>query len=156
MRDVAIAFPQDWPVDEPLRVRVSGGNGFWRVDSLAVSALLEARPPLRRVLPRSAIGIDGGDQTAVLAAADGRYNTLSRDGDWLEARFDLPPVPPGARRAVFLFTNGYYNPHPPSRPDRSLRTLKRIRDEEGALVRYGHEYYSTFASRAANAGHGGR
>ncbi len=141
MRDVAVSFPEDWPAQETVQVRVSGGTGFWRVDSFALSTLLDEQPRVERVTPQQAVAMDGTDQLAILAAVDGRYNELANYGDWLEARFILPSLPEGAARSVFLATNGYYNSHPPVHPDRSLMTLKRIRDEEGGLVSYGLSFY---------------
>lgn len=141
MRDVAIPFPKDWPEDMPVKVRLSGGTGFWRVDAIALSTLIDERPRVRCLVPERAIGMDGSDQLAILAAADHRYNELAEYGDWLETSFSLPAVPPGVTRSVFLNTNGYYNPHTPARPEPSLRKLKQIRDEEGALALYGVDFF---------------
>lgn len=149
MRDVAILFPKDWPVNLPVEVRLSGGTGFWRVDAVALSTLRDEWPRVRLLAPERAIGMDGSDQLAILATADHRYNELAEYGDWLETSFSLPAVPPGVTRSVFLATNGYYNPHPPVRPEPSLRKLKRIRDEEGALARYSVDFFRDVGSRSA-------
>jgi hypothetical protein len=141
MRDVAIPFPEDWPEDMPVKVRLSGGTGFWRVDAIALSSLMNERPQVRLLAPEHAVGMDGSDQLAILAAADHRYHELAEYGDWLETSFSLPAVPPGLNRSVFLDVNGYYNPHPPARPEPALRKLRQIRDEEGALAHYGVDFF---------------
>jgi hypothetical protein len=146
MREVALPLPEDWPAQKTLRVRVSGGTGFWRVDSVGISPLIDERPQLRTLDPLIALGMDGTDLSAILASADGRYNTLSEWGDWMEARFSLPAARTGTIRSVFLSTNGYYNPHPPARPQRSLRTLQHIGEDDAGLARFSTSFYREFTS----------
>jgi hypothetical protein len=89
----------------------------------------------------SARGQDGQDQLAVLAAADGKFHVMSQPDEQVEARFVFPALPGDRARTVFMRIQGYYNPHAPALPRKSLLTLNRMLHEEGAFVRFGLDLY---------------
>jgi hypothetical protein len=132
MRQVAIPVTGDGGF---LRVRLSGGLGFWRIDHLALSAQAPARHEVTVVRPRAARGAGGADQLGAVAASDGHYDALENLGDTLDLGFDLPPRLAGTRRFAFLFTNGYYNVHPPLQSQWLPGTLRAVRDKPGSLAR---------------------
>jgi len=140
-RRIALPFPADWQEAGPIQVRLSGGTGFWWVDALALSALAPDQPAGQRVAILSAKGQDGSDQRPLLEAADGRYQILSQPGEEVDLRFKLPPLPEAQERTVFLRIQGYYNPHAPAMPRKSLLTLFRMQSQEGAFARFGLDYY---------------
>jgi len=140
VRHVGVVLPQV-RAGEPVRVRLVAGTGFWRVGTLGLSALRDGAPPLARVAPSRAVQPDGTDGRAQLAETDGVYQVLARRGDRLALEFDLPPVPAGRAHTAFLFVNGYYSVHPPPQASRSVGTLLRLRDEPGAMARFGVDLY---------------
>jgi len=135
-----------------LRVRLSGGLGFWRFDQLALSGERPARHAVSVLRPRSARGATSADQRAALAAADGVYDALENLGENLDMEFDLPPRSPGTRRFAFLSTNGYYNVHPPLQPQWLPGTLRAVRDRPGSLARLALELARAYAAPVPAAG----
>ena len=155
-RRVAVPLPWSDP-GEPLRVRLTGGLGFWRFDQVSLSLLRAEVPPSVRLAPVSARQGDGTDVRALLAAADGRYQVLARAGERVDLAFDLPSPAPGAVREAFLFTSGYYNVHRPPQSERSLGTLYTMRDEPGSLSRFSLDLYRKYRALAlAGPGEGAR
>ena len=143
MRHVAVPLPAG---AGDLRVRLSGGLGFWRFDRVALSAALPARHGVVTLAPRAAHGATSPDQRTVLAAADGVYDALENLVDTLEMHFDLPPRPPGTRRFAFLSTNGYYNVHLPLQRQWLPGTLRAVRDRPGSLARLALELARAYAA----------
>ncbi len=146
-RRVAVPLPRSAP-GEPLRVRLTGGLGFWRFDQVSLSLLRSEEPPLVRLAPASASQGDGTDVRALLAATDGRYQVLRQQGERVDLAFDLPPPPAGAVREAFLFTSGYYNIDRPPQSERSLATLYTLRDEPGSLSRFSLDLYRKYRALA--------
>jgi hypothetical protein len=143
MRQVAVPLSGD---GGPLRVRLSGGLGFWRLDRVALSVELPARHTVTILKPRAARGASSPDQRGVLTAADGVYDALENLGDTLDMDFDLPPRPPGTRRFAFLSTNGYYNVHLPLQRQWLPGTLRAVRDRPGSLARLALELARAYAA----------
>lgn len=48
---------------------------------------------------------------------------------------------------MFLRIHGYYNPHAPDLPRKSLLTLNRMLHQEGAFVRFGLDLYRDHLAR---------
>ena len=140
-RRIALPFPEDWSSTGPIQVRISGGTGFWWVDALALSSRSADQPAPLRVPLKAARGPNGEDHRAVLEAADRKFHVMSQPGDEVDTRFALPPIPEGSVRTVFMRIHGYYNPHAPALPRKSLLTLNRMLNEEGAFVRFGLDFY---------------
>lgn len=140
-RRVALPFPEDWNESGPIQVRLTGGTGFWQVDAIALSRFAPRQPQPLPVPSASARDQQGMDQRTALAAVDGRFQVMSQPGEAVVARFTLPPLAEGLTRTVFLRLHGYYNPHAPDLPRKSLRTLQRMLHREGAFVRFGLDIY---------------
>jgi len=149
MRTLAVLLP---PFEDgtPPRLRVSGGVGFWTIDRMGLSTLVEDAPALQRLAPTSAQ--DGaGDARAALAATDGRYHVLPDAGAVLPLTFTLPPLATGAVRDAFLDTSGYYLLHTPPQATPSVVTLGRLWNEEGALGRFSLDLYRGYRTALAAA-----
>lgn len=140
LRHVAVTLPRP-PAGEALRVRLVAGTGFWRIGALGVSTLRDPAPSATRVAPTRAAQPDGSDARALLAAVDGAYQHLPRRGDRLELTFEAPAASAGRSRTAFLFANGYYTVHAQPQAERSSGTLLRLRDEPGAMARFGLDLY---------------
>jgi hypothetical protein len=138
LRRVAVPLPPEAAAaGRPVRVRVVGGVGFWRVDAAALSRELPLGAPLRRIAPELARDPAGRDFREALRATDGQSHVLGDRGDSLELAFALPPLAAGKQRAAFVLTHGYYNVHAPPQGDWSPLVLREIRDEPGALAAFG-------------------
>ncbi len=144
-----VAIPVPAPSGEDVRVRLTGGVGFWRVDALALSALADDRPPAIRLAPASASGTGAVQARDLLAAEDGRYHVLAVRGESMALSFDTPPPPAGTLRDAFLLTSGYYLVHRPPRAERSLATLRTLRDEPGSLSRFSLDLYREYLKALA-------
>jgi hypothetical protein len=146
LREIAVPLPSAAVSPEGLvRVRMRGGLGFWRIDRLALSAEHDALPTVHEIQPHAAVGRNGQDQREAILATDGRYNVLVEWGETLDLRFELPALAPGFTRSAFLFTNGYYNVHPPIQSRWQPGVLRKIRDEPGALARFGRDLARHYA-----------
>lgn len=152
LREIAIPLPLDRTREpDPLTVRVRGGLGFWRIDRLALSVLDDGVPAVQRVQASRAHATAGRDELAAISATDGHYDALSEMSESLEMAFSLPPRVDGLSRTAFLFTSGYYNVHTPVQARFRPGTLKTIRDEAGALSRFGRDLAREYVSRQAAA-----
>lgn len=156
LREVAIPLPVTRTAGDTVVVRVRGGLGFWRIDQMALSIQSDAAPVAQHVPAHAAIGTGGRDELSTIAATDGRSNTLTDMNERLDIEFQLPPLAAGQTRSAFLFSNGYYNVHRPLQAQWLPLTLKTIRDEPGALSRFGRdlarEYAKAMAATPARAG----
>jgi hypothetical protein len=149
LRRFAVPLP---PADGgPLRVRMTGGVGFWRFDHVALAPVDGPPPSAVAVAPRRAMAWDGADVRAALAASDGVYQVLAEKGQEVELRFELPEAAPGTARTAFLHTSGYYRVHPPPQPHRSNGTLLVLAREPGALSRFSLDLYRAYSRELAQA-----
>jgi hypothetical protein len=149
LRQVAVPLPA---TSGRVRVRLSGGLGFWRFDRLALSAARTDAVSMTALAPRAARGVGGRDQRAALSARDGVYDALEQLEDALDLEFDLPPPAPGRRRVAFLSSNGYYNVHPPLQPQWLPGTLRAVRDQRGAMARLTLDLARAYSEPAPAAG----
>jgi hypothetical protein len=148
LRRVAVPLPREAARDgRPIRVRVSGGLGFWRIDEGSLSSQMPLDVEVRRIAPVWARDPAGRDWRATLRATDGDSHVLGDRGDRLDLSFDLPPVPNGRHRTAFLFTHGYYNVHRPPQGDFSPLVLRTIRDQSGALAAFGLQLFRGYERR---------
>jgi hypothetical protein len=147
MRRVAVPLPTVDP-QEPVRVRLTGGLGFWRFDEIALSELRTAEPRMVRVAPDTAREDDGTDVRSLLAASDGRYQVLARPGEKVDLTFQFPDPAPGLIRDAFLFTNGYYLVQRSPDSAKSITTLRTLRDEPQSLSRFSVDLYRKYRELA--------
>lgn len=140
LRSLAVPLPRG-PSNEPVRVRLSAGTGFWRIGSLSLSSMRDATPTVARLTPTRAEQPDGSDARGLLSSTDGRYQDLARRGDRLLLDFEPPPASADSVRSTFLFANGYYTVQTPPQSERSTGTLLRLRDEPGAMARFSLDLY---------------
>jgi hypothetical protein len=147
LRRVAVPLP---PVDprEPVRVRLTGGLGFWRFDEIALSELRTADPPVVRLAPDKARQDDGTDVRSLLAATDGRYQVLPQPGDRVDLHFQFPEPVPGLVRDAFLLTSGYYLVHPSPDSDKSIATLRTLGEQPNGLSRFSLDLYRKYRELA--------
>jgi hypothetical protein len=148
LREIAVPLPVDASAGGRLEVRIRGGLGFWRIDKLALSDRSSVGGEIVRVVPRAATN-GGVDELHAVLQPDGRYNDLSEMNESLELDFDLPAPVSGLSRTAFLHTNGYYNVHQPVQSQWSPGNLVAIRDEAGALSRFGRDLAREYADRLA-------
>lgn len=153
LRHVAVPLPADcWPADDAtIRIRVSGGSGFWMIDQVALSTVSPGSATVHHLAPVGVTGADGSDQAPLVAAVDGRYQVLSDTGDRFDLAFDVPAAAPGVERTAFFHSNGYYVAHEPIQNSRSVATLKTILDEKGALARFSLDLYRKYCDIAARS-----
>jgi len=131
-----------------LRVRLSGGVGFWVADRIAIVPVEATRPRVQRLAPLRAVQSGGTDVRWRLAATDGAYQVLADRGERVDLAFDLPPPAPGLERDAFLHTSGYYRVHQPPQSELSAGTLYRLRDEPGSLSRFSIELFRRYEEAA--------
>lgn len=144
-RSVAVPLPEAAAargVDE-IELRVTGGSGFWRIDSMELSTVLDEPIDVKRTPAVSALDRLGVDSKDALARVDGDYQVLDGAGDWLRVEFDAAPASIGRERTLFLFTNGYYNLHPPQQGEAASSEVVTIMNVEGSLARFGMDLYRT-------------
>ena len=116
-----------------LRVRLSGGFGFWRIGSVALTEVVDVAP-VTTTIPAASTG-------GWFARADGDYHVMKSTGDSVDLTFALPP-PGDGERSLFLATSGYYNPLAPKPRVPQLAALNEIRSTPGALARSGLDLYA--------------
>jgi hypothetical protein len=157
LRHLAIPLPEVAPGDasEPLRVRVSGGVGFWRFDAIALSQERPGEASVHELTPASA-ELDGEDQLPLLLAADDRRQVLEEIGQRVDLRFELPVLPEGKVRDAFLLTRGYYNVHKPVQGDWTPRALEDIREDPENFIRFSLGLYREYSRLARSAPRGER
>lgn len=143
-RRIAVELPRP-PAGEPVRVRLTAGTGFWRIDAAWLSALRDREPAVTRIAPSRAIQPDGTDARGLLARTDGAYQILAERGERLTLSFETPQADGARARTAFVFANGYYSVHAQPQAERSVATLRRLRDEPGALARFGLDLYREFS-----------
>jgi len=148
LREIAVPLPADAAVNGRLEVRLRGGLGFWRIDKLALSDRSAVGGEVTRVVPRAAMKGAVDDRAAILQL-DGRYDDLSEMNESLELDFAIPALGTGLVRTAFLHTNGYYNVHQPLQSQWRPGNLLAIRDEAGALSRFGRDLAFEYAARLA-------
>lgn len=145
-KDVAVVVPR--VEDDSLRVRLSFVADQWRIDRVALAAVV--RRPAIRVVPLAEI-TDANGQSAVDAAQavaepDEHYlETMA--GQRASLRFDVGPGAAGAERTFLLATQGYYtewlrqawmrvgaagSPFTPT-DDALVRTIERYRSMKDEL-----------------------
>jgi hypothetical protein len=154
-----IAIPVQVAAGEKrLRVRLSGGVGFWRFDGVGLAAIQSAGPRIAMVAPSSALSSREGVALAEVAKSDGVYNALETLDESLDLTFAPPPPAEGRHRSIFLSTTGYYNVHPPVESRRQIGLLRRVSDRPGALSQLGLDLVRDYvraaelAPRAADQG----
>jgi hypothetical protein len=141
-RTFAGPLPEGKPGEE-VRVRVSGGLGFWAFDHAALAPLVEEAKPVRVPVAR-AVDKDGKDQREALAANDGKFQVLPETGDQLQLAFEVPPLAAGRERSAFFASSGYYNVRQAKGGSWSPAKLKRIGDGPGALARFSLELFREY------------
>lgn len=122
--------------ETPVRLRISSGHGFWRIDSMSLAHLIDDRPVVQMV---AASTVDGPRILAASTPPENRTKyRLSKVGDELDLRFPLPPAPQKMRRSLFLHTRGHYeidalSTAPPAVAT-SLEDRREIRRVSGTLA----------------------
>ena len=128
-------------VGDTLRIRLSPPLGFWAMNSFAVDYSRD-RPvrvdTLRLVEARDS----SGSVLAALAASDDQYYAMPQIGDRAYLTFRAAPQRPGEERTVFLHSRGYYRLHLPESGAADTATLRRLRDEPGAVLRFAVERFA--------------
>jgi hypothetical protein len=143
LRRVAVPLPAV-PADGTIDVRVTGGTGFWQIDEMSLSTRSPAEPRVTRIAPSRAVDGAGTDRLALVTAADGQYQVLERSGERLEFDFAVPPAGAGMARSAFLFSNGYYNVHPPAAGATAPSTVTSVSSREGGLADLGIDIYRRY------------
>ncbi len=115
---------------EELQVRMSGGFGFWRIGSVALTTIVDESPETTVIAATNDL----------MAEKDGRYHVLSEYGQAVDLTFDLPEAI-GARSA-FLASSGWYNPLPPRRKLPQVTALNMLRTTPGGLAQLGIDLYA--------------
>jgi hypothetical protein len=135
-----------------VRIRLSGGVGFWRFDRVALAPVVPGPLASSRHAPTSASPARA-EVRSQLARADGDYQVLEDRGDRIKLSFDLPAPAAGLERDAFLHTSGYYRVNRPPQASLSVGTLLQLRDEPGSLSRFSIDLYRGY-ERLAAAGPG--
>ncbi len=120
-----------------LRVRLSGGVGFWRFDGVGIAPIRSEALSITMVAASYAVSSREGVALAAVAKSDGVYNALETLDESLDLTFTPPPLATGRQRSMFLSTTGYYNVHPPVSSRRQIGLLRRVSDRPGALSQLG-------------------
>jgi hypothetical protein len=131
-----------------VRVRLSGGVGFWRFDRVALAPVVPGPVAWSRHAPTPASPV-GSEIRSQLARVDGDYQVLEDRGDRIRLSFDLPPPAAGLVRDAFLHTSGYYRVNRPPQASLSIGTLRQLRDEPGSLSRFSVDLYRGYDRLAA-------
>ena len=120
---------------ERLRVRLESAVAFWTIDSVVVDYGPDLPLRVQELRPSLAVGHDGRDLRATLAAVDGeRYSTVQ--GQRAELAFDAPPAPPrGEDRSYVLESTGYYRVNIRPDPQGQPAAMERMMATPGAASR---------------------
>lgn len=149
LRRVGIPLPE--PASNPLRVRLRGGLGFWRIDALALSSLSRAATRVERLAPVAAAGTGSLDAIERVSANDGRFHVLREIGERVDLFFDVPPAGAGARWDAFLHTTGYYNAHRPIQARWAPGTLRGAGRKSGGFSRFSLDLARTYLREGQDA-----
>ena len=147
LRHVAVPLPDQLAGSGTLRVRLSSGEGFWRIDQLALSVLAPSLPAMRRLAPSSATGVAGRNEREAIADADGRYAMLEDLGSVLDLRFDVAPPEEGTSQSLFLSSRGYYERQAALEGRSSPELLARLADDNGSLGRLSRDLAREYLAR---------
>jgi hypothetical protein len=116
---------------EAVEVRMTGGFGFWRIGSLAVTPVVDEAPEVTVVEARDAL----------VGRKDQRYHEMKHNGDSIDLTFVLP-AEGASSRSLFLATSGYYNPLPPAKRMPQLAAMRRVQASPGELAGFGIDLYA--------------
>ncbi len=116
-----------------VQVRLSGGFGFWRIGSVALTTIIDDEP--------EATIVSSSEARALVGEKDGRYHVMRQYGESVDLTFALPPQGTGVRTA-FLASSGYYNPLPPQTRRPQLAALNAISRTTGGLAGLGIDLYA--------------
>lgn len=101
-----LPLPEDLPAG-PVRVRLTGAAGGWRLDQIALAELAGEVEPVR-IRPSAVLRADGAEEPEVLAVLlDPDRQLVHFPGDQHTLRFDLPETPTGEWE-LFVESRGYY------------------------------------------------
>jgi len=89
---------------ESIRLRMSAGRGFWRVDSLTLVPIVDPDPSVIYFAPVAARSEQGTDLKRELATADGVLHEMHAVGNSITLIFNRP----GSAGTAFLATTGSY------------------------------------------------
>lgn len=115
---------------DELQVRMSGGFGFWRIGSVALTTIVDESPATTVVAATNDL----------VAEKDGRYHVLSEYGQAIDLEFELPEA--RGVRSAFLASSGWYNPLPPRRKLPQVTALNTLRATPGGLAQLGLDLYA--------------
>lgn len=139
---------------DSLRLRLAPPLGFWEIDQVVVEYDSEADIMVRELSALQASDRAGADIRELLTVSDDRYYVMPGVGDAAEVVFDAPPVPPGARRTVFLKAAGYYEIHLESNGPRRAELLESFMTTPGAALRFAYGEYLRNGSKQNHEGRG--
>lgn len=105
-REYAVILPPQQ--GDEVRVRISSAEGFWRLDSITLSPVVDAAPGIVMITPARAVSSGGVDSLDLVRNADSQLLEMHDRGEHLEVEF--VGVPNG--KALFLVTTGSYSVHP--------------------------------------------
>ena len=139
---------------EMLKVRLRGGLGFLRVDSMALSTAAKGRATIRYLNPASVRDQDGKDASAATRKVDRRYHVMSHTGEFLDISFDIPRPQRGKTRSAFFRSSGYYTFNRPVGAGQSLGTARVIWHKPQSLARFGLDLFRFYTRRLKAKGPG--
>jgi hypothetical protein len=125
-------------VGDTLRIRLRPPVGFWALNSFAVDFTGDQAVRVDTLGLAEAWDSTGSVRDA-LAASDERYYVMPQAGDRAYLTFRAPPQRAGEERTVFLYARGYYRLHLPEAGAADTATLRRLRDEPGAVLNFAVE-----------------
>ncbi len=143
-RDIVVPLP-DLDPELPVRVRVSGGTGFWWVGDAGLAPILDPSPEIVRVAPSAA---DGGADTDLdaLSSSDGVHQVLPQRDTEVRIAFDVPET---EGSDVFLHLDGYYTMEPPLGSQPNRRVLVGAALDPEALPLAGLDLFRRYADQVA-------
>jgi len=152
LRHVVVPLPdmEADPESSLITLRVSGGSGFWKIDQIGLSAVIDEQVNSHSIAPSLVKTPEGADELELVSAVDGNYQILANMSDRVSLKFDPPPVASGMIRSAFFQSNGYYLAHEPIQNKRSISTFKTILNEEGALARFSLDLFRKYYELCLN------